>query len=789
MSDDVRHPALDQFRRALEDRKVDSVKKTAFDRWRNNPAKCPPETPLKAAADELWRQLEALGATADVPKHAQSQRTTPSARDRPSDSSRGSSPQRGDNAGAAPPSCLGAPFHNAYTFIPFSGTSPRRRPPTPLTIDERERERFTGMVELTVRTLSPLLTCDPSPIREAPKGHKHYRALIIGDDVVVPATGVRGSLRTLMTVLTSGTLGYLDEDVWLCQGRDRNLGPAGPSSPADTPASCFLARVTRPGTRSQAGIVKLGKTRLVKAQDLEAVARRCGIELSRPEAGQRAAPRWCNDDATSLKDRRDDQHRWQVKLSGRPVNERGKREGLFLDDGPEIELPASVWAAYLGRNRHGDHGELCVGDLVWLQPVPSCVEIKRPEEVLSIQWARWGREGERLLDVVRCHHPEVLPDAFNPDGWVDEVCDLFGQVPRPDLAREAFPDWREPTPERPGPAGPFAARIRPENLVFRGAAKGGIDRGVPLAPLQPPHPGCAAFYRDEPDPDRVANHGRPLRGYKVYRTTRERADGAAWHYQTQGVYDDAGRLKVGGQKVNKTCDLLGEGHEGRLRVACRALSTRELALLLAACTVDWRLGGGKPLGLGHCRIVRVRVIDEDGKECLSFERQGEDIATLPEPLGTTVSDIRPRLELWQATQQPVDRLRYPRAVNQNQNRKQRGGHAWFQRHAQPRKNERGARYPEGLQALWTEGPLQEKAGGKDRIAAQPLPLFSAARPNQDVLYGYDLIEERSQRDKKRVATLEPFDEQRHARQVDRSGGPQGQNRARRRDERKKSRLD
>ncbi len=126
MSGDAKHPTLDQFRRALQDRKVGAAKKDAFNKWRNNATKCPPGTPLKDAADELWRQFEALGEAANAPTRTEAQRTSPSPRGRSSRPSRGPSPQRGDNTGAAPPSCLGEPFHNAYTFIPFSGTPPRR---------------------------------------------------------------------------------------------------------------------------------------------------------------------------------------------------------------------------------------------------------------------------------------------------------------------------------------------------------------------------------------------------------------------------------------------------------------------------------------------------------------------------------------------------------------------------------------------------------------------------------------------------------------------------------------
>ncbi len=50
------------------------------------------------------------------------------------------------------------------------------------------------------------MTCAPDAKQVLPNGHKILSALTIDDDVIVPATGIRGALRTLMTILTGGTL-------------------------------------------------------------------------------------------------------------------------------------------------------------------------------------------------------------------------------------------------------------------------------------------------------------------------------------------------------------------------------------------------------------------------------------------------------------------------------------------------------------------------------------------------------------------------------------------------------
>lgn len=792
------HPAILQFERELKARTVDSMKKENFRKFRERLAEGSSD---RAEADRLWAECEKLGDAEAGRNRPVMRTTTPPGRhgggrgDQGGRGGRRPPPGRGDrerprgpapltredtnNAGGAEARVLGQPFHNPYTFLPFpdagwfNGARARRRP-TPLTQDEIDLSLFTGVVELELETLSPLLTSNPKETSEQ-QGHKVFEVLAIGDDVIVPASGVRGCLRTLMTILAGGTLGYLDEGAWLVQGRDLPLGPAGNTSPPSVPRRVFLAKVVKPGTDASKGTVKLGQTRLVKLEELERLRR----QLPRPRPGERIRHLWLDEATTSISEQRDAKHPWQLKLSGRPINPKGKREGVFLDDGMDLDLAPEFWRAYSGRNRHGDRPELRVGDLVWLEARQGLSEIKAATDIESIQWARWGRRGESLREVVRRDHEHLLPDSFNPDGKVDEVTDLFGQVPG---------DKKD----RKGAAGPIAARIRPENLVFCDAvSKSRLLRGVTLAPLAPPHPGCAAFYRNETNPDRVTNSKKALRGYKVYRTTTEQGNAAPWRYETQGVYGNDGKIKDSKQRVNKTCDLVNVGTAGRLRISCRSLSNRELGLLLLACSVDWRLGGGKPLGLGHCRVKRVIIRDEFGTERSRMERAGEAPAGLPEPYGSEVSDLLERRHAWHQSQLPAPKLRYPRAVSENRQGKSRGGHVWFARHANPKKSAEPDRAPVALEVLWAEGELEGKAG-KNRVKAQPLPSFSPADPTSDCLHGHDLFAGddeswRRQAGDKRTffKKLEPFDEQKHARASDRSGGEQGQSRNTRRDDRKR----
>jgi len=686
----------------------------------------------------------------------------------------------------ASPKVIGLEFTNPYTFLPFSKQRPNRRPPTPLSADELpdERGRLTGVLELDVITRSPLMSCHPEPVANEP-GHKTFAALKIGPDVIVPATGIRGSLRTLLTVLTAGSLGHMDPYAHLCQGRDVNLGPRGPRSPAHTPKHVFLAEVTRAGTAHRDGEVQLGQTRLLRADALEACYQR--------EFGERRLPRrpkdprlWVGLDERGepcrISKKKSEQTPWRLKISGRPVNRKGKREGAFREGVKRLVLPAELWAAYSGRNAHGDRIELRKGDLVWLEPAdPEASSLDKPEDVKSIQWARWGRRGQAVKENLERHGlGHVLPDYLQGDAQVDEVTDLFGQV----------------ASQRGVRAPAFAGRIRPENLVFRDAAAR-VDR-VTLAPLAPPHPGCIAFYRDNSDPDAVSESD-PLRGYKVYRTTQERGEEAPWHFRSQGVYGDAGELTDAKRNVNKTCDLVPEGTLGTLRIAFRALTVRELALLLQACAVPWRLGGGKPLGLGLCEVRVKGLIGEDGQPLkvpdwtMNRDANGE---LCTDGWQAAVRDVQQRVGMWTASQTPVTKLRYPRAVEENNFKKSRGGHVWFKRHASPRMvtgRDDGAREP-GLEPMYVDGELKESiraAGepldaGTPMIAGQVLPPLDAAQPQADVLYGYDAYsaqsEERERPRRRVVLRLEPFHVGRHRTGKEKSEGSHGKDAGFRRDQ-------
>lgn len=675
----------------------------------------------------------------------------------------------------APASALQLPFHNPYTFIPFA--TPKRQTPSLRTGDElggrnAADRRYSGVIFLKVTTKRPLMTLHPEPaqkIETKDTTHMKYKALRIAEDVIVPSTGVRGALRTLLTVISGGTLGYIDQQAILCQARDLALAVANYPEPGVKDGVCVLAKVIEPGNAARAGKIKVGSTELISLADLEQQYRG---RLDRSGRGQKIfvglgerGPKVSR--LIKVSTQKSEETPYEVKLSGRPVNLKNKREGAFLDNGETIELAPSKWADFYERYKHGPHHELKRGDLVWIEVKDPSGVVHDGADVISLQAARWGRRGERLLEAIDKHAPQVIPDYLRDDGLVDEVTNLFGQVNVDGVDR----------------VNAFQSKVRADNLVFEDGAK--KLREETLAPLAPPHPGCVAFYRHNTDPDAIS-HEDPLRGFKVYRVGQE--GDQPWTYQSQPITEVDGRPKNPMQSVNKTAELLEAGCIGHCQLAFRSLSKRELAMLMLACTVPWRLGGGKSLGLGLCEVAVEKVVDEFGQALAVDEWQASENDAQGVPFNGwegDVQDLLQRAKIWKATQQPVPLMRYPRAAEKNRNKINRGGHVWFPRHAAPNQTKKAGEVPRGLRSLRVTGALKAQVKAPDPgnplVQAQPLPLFDADRPLEDLLFGFDGFSERDGGGGGGGAnvldSLPPFDPDQHVTGTERSGGNHSENAA------------
>lgn len=700
-------PNLKLFLNDIQNGKIDPLKINQFKTWMGGKKFTEDLLPVSEALLAMAEKaLEAKNAAGKQPAPKQTTGAPPLSKP-----GWKGGPQKGQPIGsnqtAANPEVYGEPFHNPYTFIPFPDHAPERHKPTPLSMDEIEKDRLTGVMDITVRTCAPLLSTEDKEKDAQKQGIQLLKARRIGRNYFVPASSMRGVLRTLTGIISGSALDYIDDNLWLCQGRDLQL--SGPGK------KIYLAKVVKAGDAYHDGIVRFGEARLVKDPALN-------IDHLRREydgTGRDTKELWIDDPDSDHPDkasRFDPSHPYRVKVSGRKVNSRGiPHEGAFKqEEAREITLRKELWLDYQGRNRHGVRPELRNGDLVWLQPYNDEEGIKDGGQVKSIQWARWGREGKNFKQQLTKHgYGYMLPDSDpeRKDKKVDITSDLFGSV---SLSTDTY--------------SAFASRVRPDNLVFE---IGTNVTSYDMAMLSSPHPGCVAFYMDNNNLDEISLEDLP-KGYKVYRTTKERGKDAPWNYSVQPIFKD-GRPMPFESVQDKTCraELVNEGSVGHFKLSFRSLTKEEFALLLLVLSCDLRIGGGKPFGLGHVVVTQVDAYDENGDRILAYAPK-QKASVPPEYADAVSSQYFKRAELYCKTQEPVDKLRYPRAMNDKGN--QRGGMCWFALHASVRKNT-----SKGLGTQWvSDYPDNEALNGLQQIRAQGLPRFDPLNPAADMLFGYDV---------------------------------------------------
>lgn len=658
-------------------------------------------------------------------------------------------------------------FHNPYTFWDFPEINARESI-TPYSIgDIKSPETFSGVLELKVTLESPLLIKagysneECCKIRNNKKiynninEHKKYKALTIGDDVIVPASSVRGSLRYLMTLITDGPLLKIDNNEYLSQGRDINLG--------NDKKKLFLAQVIKKGAHNRDGEIMLGETKLIKFSLLNNFYKEeNGVCLERPSIENNTVKYFVTFDNNNKLESIEkidkyessphEKNTWVLKLSGEPIDNDGvdKEEALFKqypdNKKNKIRINKKLWAQYQSRHRSNNcfRSSLKKGDLIWLEPQNSNItRINNDRQIKSLQWARLGRKGTHLKSLLKNQFKNssrpsgsihLYPDSERTDGRVHLTTNLFGQVTANNNRNNSNIS--------------FAARIRPDNLVFQDTKDMLNKQPLTLPVLSSPNPGCLAFYRKAVSPDTVSAED-PLRGYKVYRTSKHAGfsdDKAPWRYQNQGNYkDDEETLKPEQQKFNFSAQLLPEKNgenatTGTLNLSLRGVSSRELAILLACCSTKWRLGGGKPLGLGLCSVEPVALLDETGETVPDFT----DTYDLSKHCGKIEADrIKGQIDHWEKTQLPVEDLKYPRAVEVNKNKTRKEGLSWFKNNANPKFPKNDPTECKGLKKTYV---VKDESNNKAvAIPGQLLPDFDPA--GNDTLFGYDVIYDTNHRRK------------------------------------------
>ena len=574
-------------------------------------------------------------------------------------------------------SYLRGKFYNPYTFIPFHDKENqlKRLDFTPKSAGDTDKDRNSGVLELEVTLESPLLI--RAETFDNTSGHKNYDVLCIGKDVIVPRSSIKGFLRYLMTIATGSPLSSVNKDKLIYYGRDNTANDG----------NYFLGRIIEVGTDKKNGEILLGETKRFSVDD--------NFEIDRPTTSDNKLfsklPEGEADTISKIMTSRTpvgdngERFEWELKLSGRQVGNKPKKEGLFkpFSDQRSVTVESRIWKEYTDLNITGSRTQLKKDDLIWIKTTAESEDQINSSNIVKIQWARWGRDGVRTSELI----PEdMFPDSINPDKMVSHVSNMFGQIYNNECTLSNDSDSKvEPT---------FAGRIYPENLVFPEGVNNCTDQSVIFPPLSSPHPGCIPFYRN-PENNLFKKNSK-FKGIKVYRTRTEFCP-LSKDPDTANPFIQE-NLETAKEDVNFSAKFLNPNtKKGVLRIAFRDLSKFEIGLLLKCCNTVWRLGGAKPFGFGVCNVKPIVLYNEDMEN--KDRESGEDYIeahnlSLIAPTENRI--IEKNLQFWAETQKPVENIKYPSARSNSGNKDIEGGHFWFANNAKLKMSEEYAR----LQSLY-----------------------------------------------------------------------------------------
>jgi len=90
--------------------------------------------------------------------------------------------------------------------------------------DRYQPDRFSGILKVTLRTVTPLLICDDSRAELNQDGHKTYPVLMDGDKPLLASSSVRGMLRAAYEGVTNSRFGVFPFDAEERTGNARRMG-------------------------------------------------------------------------------------------------------------------------------------------------------------------------------------------------------------------------------------------------------------------------------------------------------------------------------------------------------------------------------------------------------------------------------------------------------------------------------------------------------------------------------------------------------------------------------------
>ena len=547
-------------------------------------------------------------------------------------------------------------FLNPYNFVrllpdPGDGHLLGRCPPPPHDRDVG----LTGQIRCTLKAVTPLFVADSEEVKEVEpyEDHLSLRFFRVNDQPAIPATSLRGAVRSLFEAATNSCFAVFDHEMQLEHRLDPSFGnrlEAGivqslpRAKKGDQPAQdgeiilCKVAKVGayykgRDGWRNVLFRDKRDGDERWKCGD-RAVAR-----VTTTKSGQRVeelAERF--EDLRPLGRNESYAEGW-LKITGQGIDTK-KNEFFFIDPRrygskgtvrytfSQMEDYNIVLAGQFERDgfrTHYQSRQLEEENLVWVEK--SKQHRGRAERVLGVKVprVRYGRPlGQLLADAGhRCEEFNLLCPACRVFGWVHEDPPEDLDIRVAYAGRVRFSMGKIQGSYRSFGPIPLAILSTPKPTTTRfylihkdGQARGWhqererfINR--PLDPRFKEVFGEQRILPEEPGrKDRQAGPDGPnmLRGRKFYRHHGEEL--------RQTSYTKPGDQAQQHSNQNRTLrDPLEPGATFTFTVKFANLAPIELGALLWSLEIEgWhhRLGMGKPLGFGSVKIA----IEDEGTWCV-----------------------------------------------------------------------------------------------------------------------------------------------------------------------------
>ena len=476
---------------------------------------------------------------------------------------------------------------------------------------------LTGRITCTLEAVTPLFIADSHDIKEDPmantpdKKHKSYRFFQYGGKDAIPATSLRGMVRSLFEAVTNSPFSVFDADERLeyridpAEARRFKPGIVRSLPEGDKPGVVALCDEAKAGAYYHNSSYNVLDDSWTCGEEGYAIVGKTKNNVPKVEIISR--------NRTALdSDGRPVYHGW-VKVTGHTIDTKRSESFFYFKGDPAKAQTVSFDAererdfntilhAQLHDRKDDFHSQiqserLAPGNLVYVE-----LESQNRAKVRNIALARVARL--RYRNAIG----DLLPDHLKPSEYYDQL----------DIASRVFGWVKARQDEDRNARVAYAGRVRFTHATLTEDGDKGVYKDeIPLAILGEPKPTTTLFYlqkkdgtwteaeRKQPGATSTIGYDGPnqLRGRKFYRH-----HGAALNrleYERAGNHKDHQNRSVRGVRA--------PGNVFEFSIAFHNLAPVELGALLWVLKLGdescfHRLGYAKPLGFGSIRL-KVQTVE------------------------------------------------------------------------------------------------------------------------------------------------------------------------------------